>query len=318
MSNFLFSVNATLPVFLVILLGYFLKRIGMLGPEFVKQANAFNFKVTLPVLLFQELVNNDVVSSLDIPFMALCFAVTLVSIIAIWVIARLVIKDTSIIGAFVQGSYRSSVAVLSVAFLESMYGGAAMAPQMIIAVVPLYNIFAVVVMTFEPGLSGDWAGQGKDKIRTALVNVVKNPIIIGIVLGVIGSVIHLRLPAIGEKTVSYVASLATPLALITLGAGFEGRKALAKIPPTIWASVIKLVLLPGIFLPVFVWMGFRQDALLTALVMLSSPTTPSCYIMAETMGHDGVLTASIVVATTLLASVTLTGWIFLFHSLGMV
>ena len=117
-----------------------------------------------------------------------------------------------------------------------------------------------------------------------------------------------------------MAQMATPLALITIGAGFEGRKALAKIKPTIAASLIKLVIQPLIFLPVAVWMGFGGEKMIAILivVMLAAPATPSCYIMAKSMNNDGVLTASVIVTTTLLAAFTLTGWIFILKSVGLV
>ena len=121
-----------------------------------------------------------------------------------------------------------------------------------------------------------------------------------------------------DKTVNSVAQMATPLALITIGAGFEGRKALAKIRPTIVASMIKLVIQPLIFLPVAAWMGFRGEQMIAILIMLASPTTPSCYIMAKNMDNDGVLTASVIVMTTLLAAFTLTGWIFILKTVGLI
>ena len=115
-----------------------------------------------------------------------------------------------------------------------------------------------------------------------------------------------------------MAQMATPLALITIGAGFEGRKALAKIRPTIAASMIKLVIQPLIFLPVAAWMGFHGEQMIAILIMLASPTTPSCYIMAKNMDNDGVLTASVIVMTTLLAAFTLTGWIFILKTVGLI
>ena len=126
------------------------------------------------------------------------------------------------------------------------------------------------------------------------------------------------LKVIVDKTVNSVAQMATPLALITIGAGFEGRKALAKIRPTIAASMIKLVIQPLIFLPVAAWMGFRGEQMIAILIMLASPTTPSCYIMAKNMDNDGVLTASVIVMTTLLAAFTLTGWIFILKTVGLI
>jgi hypothetical protein len=115
-----------------------------------------------------------------------------------------------------------------------------------------------------------------------------------------------------------VAQLATPLALIVIGAGFEGRKALAKIAPTLWASAIKLVIQPLVFLPVAMWMGYTGEKMVAILIMLAAPTTPSCYIMAKNMNNDGVLTASVVVATTLLAAFTLTFWIYLLRTFGLI
>lgn len=100
----------------------------------------------------------------------------------------------------------------------------------------------------------------------------------------------IQFPTLVNKTVSNVAQMATPLALITIGAGFEGRKALAKIAPTMAASMIKLVLQPLVFLPVAAWMGFSGEKMIAILIMLASPTTPSCYIMAKSMNNDEVLT----------------------------
>lgn len=132
------------------------------------------------------------------------------------------------------------------------------------------------------------------------------------------ALLRIDFPVVIDKTINNVAQMATPLALITIGAGFEGRKALAKIKPTIAASMIKLVIQPLIFLPVAAWMGFTGEKMIAILIMLASPTTPSCYIMAKNMKNDGTLTASVIVMTTLLAAFTLTGWIFLLKTMGYI
>ena len=115
-----------------------------------------------------------------------------------------------------------------------------------------------------------------------------------------------------------ISQLATPLALLTLGAGFEGRKALAKIKPTIAASFIKLMVQPALFLFPAVMLGFRNEQLVALLVMLGAPTTVSSHIMAKNMNHDGVLTSSVVVATTFLSSITMTLWLFLLRYMNYV
>ena len=315
MADFIFSLNATLPIFLIMVLGWFLMRIGLFTKEFNKVADKYVFKVALPVLVFQDLATVDFFEAWDWKFVVFCFLATLISITAVTLLSFL-LKDKSLQGEFIQASYRSSAAILGIAFIQNIYGTSAMGPLMIVSAVPLYNIFSVIVLTFE----GENASgvDGKQKIKEACIGIAKNPIILGILAGLIVGLLGIEFPTIINKTVNSVAQMATPLALITIGAGFEGRKALAKIKPTIAASLIKLVIQPLIFLPVAVWMGFGGEKMIAILIMLASPTTPSCYIMAKSMNNDGVLTASVIVTTTLLAAFTLTGWIFILKSVGLI
>ena len=158
----------------------------------------------------------------------------------------------------------------------------------------------------------------KSPIKHALINILKNPIIIGIFLGLVASFFNISFPKMIDKTINNLAVIASPLALISIGATFEGKKALAKIKPTISASFIKLVALAGIFLPIAANFGFRDQKLIAIVIMLASPCTPTSYIMAKNMDGDDTLAASIVVSTTLFSSITLTGWIFLMKSLSLI
>ena len=316
MENFIYSVDATFPIFLVMVIGYILKQIGMLNDNFVTVANRFNCKVTLPFMLFRDISGVDIRAVFDIRYVLFCALVSAACFWIIWGGVKLFLKDQSMRGAFVQASFRSSAAVMGLAFIQNMYGSSAMGPLMIVSAVPLYNIFSVIVLTFEGAHSGEV--DPKQKIKAACINIAKNPIILGILAGLIVGLLGIDFPVIVDKTVNSVAQMATPLALITIGAGFEGRKALAKIRPTIAASMIKLVIQPLIFLPVAAWMGFRGEQMIAILIMLASPTTPSCYIMAKNMDNDGVLTASVIVMTTLLAAFTLTGWIFILKTVGLI
>ncbi len=302
-----------MPIFLVMVIGWGLRQIGMLNDNFVNVANKLNFKVTLPIMLFMDISAVDVRQAFDAKYILFCAGATVVCFWSIWGLAKLLVKDNSIRGAFVQASFRSSAAVMGLAFIQNLFGKSTMGPMMIIGAVPLYNIFSVLVLTFEANdTEGENAGiRDNSKIKEAMINILKNPIIIGIVLGMIASLIHLQLPIVADKTLSSVAQLATPLALITLGAGFEGKQAIAKIKPAIGASMIKLVIQPLIFLPIAAAMGFRGEEMIGIVIMLAAPTTPSCYIMAKNMKNDGVLTASVIVLTTLIAAVTLTGWIYI-------
>jgi hypothetical protein len=303
-----------MPVFFTIFIGYILKRIKMTNESFVTVANKFNFKVTLPAMLFLDLASTDIRNNFDVRYVLFCAAVTTVMFFGIWIGARLFIKDKSIIGSFVQSSYRSSAAVLGVAFIQNIYGTSGMAPIMIIGCVPLYNIYAVIVLTLE----GKGNESGMKAVKKSVINIAKNPIILGILAGVLASLINLQLPQMINKTINNFAVMASPLALVAIGAGFEGRKAIAKIKPTMVSAFIKTVVLPGVFLPIAAYVGFRDQELVALIIMLGSPTTPSSYIMAKNMNNDGVLSSSVIVTTTLLSSLTLTFWIFIARAYGLI
>ncbi len=317
MSNFLFSINVTMPIFLVMVVGYFLRRINVLNDNFVTIANKLCFTVTLPLLVYEDLANVDIMEIFDWRYVIFCAVATSVGFWGSWGIAKLFVKDQSLRGAFTQAAFRSSAAVMGLAFIQNIYGGESpMGALMIIGAVPLYNIYSVIVLTFE----GEYPEGERDtkRIRQAGLSILKNPIIIGVVVGVVVALFHNPMPELVNTTVDYIARTATPLALLVLGAGFEGRKAIQKIKPTIGAAMIKLVVMAAIFVPIAAWMGFQGEKMVALLVMLAGPTTPSCYIMAVEMKNDGVLTASVVVVTTLLASVTLTAWIFLLKTIGWI
>lgn len=315
MDSFIYSLNATVPVFAIMIIGQFLKRIGIIDIPFANIANKFVFKVCLPCLLFQDLAATNIKENFDLSYVGFCFLATLSSILVIWFLAKKLLKDKTEVGAFVQCSYRSSAAILGIAFIQNIYGTSGMAPLMIIGSVPLYNIFAVIILTFES--NGAENMNSSDNIKRAFVNILKNPIIIGIFLGLIASYFNLDFPKMVDKTINNLAVMTSPLALISIGATFEGKKALAKIKSTTVASSIKLIVLAAIFIPIAVYFGFRDQKLIALVIMLASPCTPTAYIMAKNMDGDDVLASSIIVTTTFFSSVTLTFWIFILRSFGL-
>jgi predicted permease len=312
MTELMFSLNATVPVFLLILLGFIICKIGIINDDFIKIANKFNFTITLPALLFKDLSSTDLSKNLDVNYILFCAIITSICFWGIWLLARLFIKDKTIIGAFVQASFRGSAAVLGIAFIQNIYGNSSIAPLMIIGTVPLYNIYSVIVLTTESN------NGSKKSIKTTAINVLKNPIIISILAGLIFSALNLDFPLIIDKTINNVAAMASPLALICIGGAFKGLSAVSSIKPTLIATSIKLMILPALFLPIAVYFGYTDEKLVALIVMLASPTTPSCYIMAQTMGNDENLTASIVVVATLLSSVTLTILVYILKSLALI
>lgn len=316
MDSFLFSLNATVPVFMVMIVGHLLKRRNIIDSHFASVADKLVFKVCLPCLVFLDLADVDIRSNFDISYVAFCFSTTLISILLTWFLARRFLPERESVGAFVQGAYRSSAAILGIAFIQNVYGTSGMAPLMIVGSVPLYNIFAVTILTLEA--PGGAAADSRGQIRRACIGILQNPIIIGIAAGLLASLIRLPIPSMAYKTIHNLAVIASPLALLSIGVSFEGRSALSKLKATSVASFLKLIGWAALFLPLAVLLGFRDQKLIAILIMLASPCTPTAYIMAKNMGGDDVLTSSIVVATTFLSSLTLTFWIFLLRCLDLI
>ena len=313
MENLIYSLNATVPVFLVIVAGYIFKKIGWINVGFIKSANKITFTVTLPLLLVQDMMNNHFLEVFELRYVLYCAVVTTLCFAGTAIAARIFIKDKSIIAEFVQASYRSSAAILGTAFVLNIYGNTGMVPLMIIGAVPLYNIYAVIILTLECPEKG--AVQDNTMVKT-LKGIITNPIILGILAGVVLSALKVQFPPMIDNTVSSLAKLTTPLALIAIGGSFEIGKAIKKLKPAVVATVLKLAGWPIIFLPIAVAMGFRDAKLMAIVIMLGSPTTPSCYIMAKNMKSEGTLTSSVIVLTTLFSAFSITAIIFVLRNMG--
>lgn len=314
MENLIFSLNATIPIFLMMMLGMLFRKLGWMDEVFAAKMNKFVFLIPLPVLLFEQLATVDFSEVWDIKFIIFCFVVTAISI-TISTLISLLWKDRSIKGEFIQATYRSSAALLGIAFIQNIYGTAGMAPLMIIGSVPLYNVMAVVVLSFfKPGNNS----FDKELVKKTLKGIVTNPIIIGIVAGFVWSALKLPMPLILHKTVSSIGATATPMGLMSMGATFEMKKATSKMKPTLVAVFMKLIGFCAIFLPMAALLGFRNEELIAILVMLGSATTVSSFVMAKNMGHEGTLSSGVIMMTTLLSAFTLTMWLDVLRSFGLV
>lgn len=316
MDDLIFSLNATLPIFIMMMLGYFLRRIGLVTQEFADAANTFVFKICLPLVLFDDLYQMDIAAAWDGGFVAFCAVATLGSIALCWLVSRAFGKQPWS-GEFIQASYRSGAAFLGIAFLLSIYGEAGAAPLMVIGAVPIYNVSAVVILELmRPGKVD--RGVSPELIRSTIRGIVTNPIILGILAGVAWSLLRIPMPQVLGTAVADVGGIATPLGLIALGASFSFRRAFAVGTPSIVASVIKLVGLELVFLPMALAAGYTGQKLVAVMMMLGLPSTVSGYVMARNMGYEGAVNSSVVMLTTLLSSATITFWLWLLKSRGLV
>lgn len=313
LANLLFCLNATIPLFLLLVLGMVFTKFKIFDEVFVAKLNSFVFQIALPVLVFYDLCREDFYSLWDGRFVLFCFTATALSIALTAAIAFL-LPDKSTRGEFIQAAYRSSAAILGIALIQNLYGSSGMAPLMIIGSVPLYNIMAVVVLSFfQPG----HGTLDKKRLASAGIGILKNPILWGVLLGLFWALLNLPMPQILDRTLENIGRLATPLGLLSMGAAFDIKKALKSAKSAGLAAFIKLIGLGLIFVPIAVFMGFTGNKLVSILIMCCSSTTVSSYIMAKNMGHEGTLTSSTIMLTTFFLAFTLTGWLFVLKTLGL-
>ena len=322
MENFTFALNATIPVFLVIALGYILQRVHFLNDAFNKTANEFVFRCALPVSLFRSIAGMDFYSEFDLGFCLFCFLGTTVMFLGIWAAAWLFMKDKGQVGAFAQASARSSAAVLGIALAVNIYGDAGMVPMMIMSAVPFFNVYSVLILSFSPQMDDEGhllpAARGLGAVKKACVNVAKNPLILGILAGLPFALLRVKVPVMLDSALSSIGATATPIALLVVGASFSGGEALKRWKGAAVSSLVKLFLLPGIFLPLAAMLGFRNSQMIAILIMTGSPTTVASFVMAKNMHADGVLTANAVLLSTVLSAVSITIWLYLMKTLGWV
>lgn len=314
MENLIFSLNATMPVFLMMALGFLLhQKTRLLSDSFAGYLNTFVFQVALPVQLFQNLSGSDFHTVWNGRVVAFCFLASLASIL-IMAVLSLRLRDRTLRAEFIQAGYRGSQALLGVALMQNIYGGSGPLALSLIGAVPLYNVAAVAILTLmAPGGRLDRRTVGK-----TLKGIVTNPIILGIAAGLAWSLLELPQPVILQRAVSSLAATATPLGLLALGACIDLKRAAGCWRPTLACSVCKLMVFTALFLPVAVWLGFRGEVLVAMLVMLGSPATVSCFSMARSMGHEGTLTSGAVMLTTVCSAFTFTAWLYLLKTLALI
>lgn len=297
----------------MMVLGHLLRRTGRIAEEFADKLNTFVFKIALPVQLFEDVVTSNFQELWDGSVVLFCLTATILSILVMLGLSLLGKK--SLRAEFTQAGYRSSQALLGTALMQNIYGQNGPLALILIGSVPLYNVAAVLLLTLMAPGGGH---LDRKTMKKTLRGIVGNPIILGILAGVVWSLLGIPLPAMAERTVSKLAATATPLGLIALGASIDLKKAAALWKPTAVCSAFKLVVFVALFLPAAIHFGYREELLVAILVMLGSPTTISCFTMARSMGHDGVLSAGTVMMTTVCSAFTFTGWLYLLRAMGLV
>lgn len=313
LENLIFSVSSSFPIFLVMFIGQILKRKRVIDDDFIKKANILLFNVALPVKLFNEVFRTSFDQYFDLKFIIFIVSGTILSIAVAWITGFCLIKDKSKLGAFVHGTFRGNFLYLGLSLMENLTGSIGLkAPLVIVFIIPLYNVLAVIMLTCT-NIDRD----SKISVKEILKGIIRNPLIIAVILGTVASQIGFRIPVIATRTMSYLEVLATPLALITIGASFTLQKSTQNLKPIVLSSLLKLIIIPLCAVSLAMILGFNHEDVVLIYILFGVPTATMSYIMTAAMNGDKELAANIIMATTLLSNITLTLFIFVFKTMGI-
>lgn len=313
LDNFIFSISSALPIFLVMFIGHMLKRKKMINDDFVKMANTLVFNVALPIKIFNDVYRTAVNQYFDLKFIVFIVSGTVLSVVVSWLLGISIIKDQSKLGAFVHGSFRGNFLYIGLSLMENVTGSIGLkAPLVIAFIIPIYNILAVIIMTCTCTHE-----DSKVNVISILKDIISNPLIIAVILGAVASQIGMVIPTIAIRTMSYFEQVATPLALITIGASFSLTKSAANIKTSLLASLLKLVVIPLAAVSLALVFGFNNEDVVLIYILFGVPTATVSYIMTAAMKGDKDLSSNIIMTTTLLSNFTMTLFIFAFKTIGI-
>lgn len=309
MNNLLVTTNIVLPIFLVMLIGYIARCIHLIDEATVKGCNKLVFRVFLPVSLARSIMRAEGSLGGGLPLFAALGTIATFAV-GMLIVPR-VVKENSRRGAIIQGLFRSNYAIFGIPLSEALFpqGDGGVAAMMVAAVIPVFNILAVITLEIFRG--------GRFNLKRIVLGVLKNPLIWGCAIGYLVMKSGLTLPAFVDSTIDKLAAVASPLALFVLGASIKPSR-LAGNARALLASVTgRLVLSPLVMLPIAYALGIRGAEFATLMIVFGSPTSVSSFTMAEQMGADADLAAQQVALTTIFSAITMFIMIFVFKTLGI-
>jgi len=301
-------INTLLPVFLIIAVGAFLRKIRFFSDEFVAGLNRLVFWVGLPCLLFGKIVTAQYNYQVAGKTTLVMIAGTLVCIVAAYIVAFIIRVRPQAVGTFVQGAFRGNHYYVGLALLMYIFAAAdsktaARMENVTILVlallVPVYNIAAIIVL-----LASRHKLDRYVPVRIARETIV-NPLFIACAAGIIYSYIFPPLPLVVTRSCDAVGQISLPLALIAIGAILAQSKIAGSGIPALAASIIKVAVSPLVGLWVAHLIGLGVGETKIALLLLACPTAVTSYVVAEQLGGDEELSAAIIVVSTILSIISL-------------
>ncbi|NLC32623.1 MAG: hypothetical protein GX781_04940 [Clostridiales bacterium] len=310
--NLMLGVSAVLPILIYMLGGAILKRAKMLSDTTLNEVNRIIFSYCFPFLIFNSIYRTNIKEALNPGFLWTMVVLFLLVTAIVLVIFPKRFASKPVLGSMLQGVVRSNSLLFALPVVIAITGKdrAGLASLSIAVMVPLSNIVSVIILEV---LRGD-----KLCIKSLLLSIVKNPIIAGALAALAVKGMGIRFPAVAERMIGDIASLVTPIALVTLGAGLKLADTVFYRRELRAVCIMKLLVTPLIFVLVIKALGFDGTAVLTAMALSAVPTAVSSYPTAKAMGADAVLAGQIVAVTSTLSILSVFMWVLTLSALGWI
>ena len=315
--DFSLSFNVVFPLFVYMFIGIAARKTGMLDEQTCSRMNAFNFKVLFGINMFRNVFTaRSSFSGESIRYILISVVYTLAVFALFYFLIPLFWKERPRASCIIQGCYRGNSMLFAIPVVESLCGAenSALASMCVSLVVPLYNILAVVLFETMRGK--------KVKIGPLMLNILKNPLIIGAITGgaaaAASAFLGFEIPPSVMTPISVLSSMNSPLSLILLGAGLNFVSIRKDLRDLGFVCLMKLVAVPAGITAICIALGCRGIAFVSLFSIFCVPTAVSSYPMAEQMGGDGPFAAEVVAVTSLFSLATVFFWVAGLQAAGMI
>ena len=310
-DSFIAAVYVVVPMVLQIFLGWLFRVESLIDRPTMKKFDKLLFRIFMPLLLFKNIYEMDFSNGLawrEMIFVGVCLTVLFVFSLTF---PKLLTKDGNKSSVVAQAVVRGNYILFGVAVSEALYGeGNVGAVVMLgVVVIPMINIFAAIIL--ELNRSGR-ASYGK-----LFLAILKNPMIIGALSAFVFKLLQIYIPGPVWSVIRSMANSTTMLSFISLGVGLEMSIGNSDRWLLTWGVFLRMVIVPLVFMPLSIFMGFREQSLCAMMIVFAAPTAVSSYPMAVAMGADGQLAGQLVCATTITSVITIFIWTLCLKSFGL-
>lgn len=313
LDNFLFSANTIAPVFLLVVIGLFLKAKNFIDDGFIKVSSKLVYNLALPVFIFTKLSNLKISEAIDFSIIGFIYLATILSMLISLIFSKFFIKDTFDKGAFVQGSFRGNFAIVGLAVIYNIIGqeGVAKASLFLGFLLPLYNVLSIIALylPYREERKISFLKSGKD--------IITNPLILAVIVAIPFSYFEIKPYEFVNKTVNYISAISLPLALIGIGGSLNWNSVKSSSFAAILSSSLKIIFFPIILTLIAFYVGYRDDDLMILFILFACPTAVVSFVMAESMGSNRKLAGNIIVITTIGFIFTMSVGIVILRELGL-